>query len=114
MKPNNKTNLSLIAFQEDKVHILFSPALDLCGYGNTVEEAKQSFVVSLNEFLDYTIKNKTLIDELKRLGWKISTNGKWSAPTPAYYIKNNDTFIDLWNKPFRKFDKTITLPLMTA
>ena len=36
MKPNNKTNLSLIAFQEDKVYILFSPALDLYGYGNTV------------------------------------------------------------------------------
>lgn len=67
MKTDFKISLSMIAFQEDKVHILFSPTLDLYGYGNTVEEAKQSFMVSLNAFLDYAIQNKTLISELKRL-----------------------------------------------
>ena len=114
MKTSTKTNLSLIAFQENKVHILFSPALDLYGYGNTIEEAKQSFMVSLNEFLNYSIENKTLIGELKRLGWKILDNGNVSSPLPSYFIKNNNTFKDVWNKPFRKFDKTINLPIMTA
>ncbi|MFN3851026.1 MAG: hypothetical protein ACK4NY_16445 [Spirosomataceae bacterium] len=114
MKTNFKTSLSMIAFQEDKVHILFSPALDLYGYGNTLEEAKQSFMISLNAFLDYAIENKTLISELKRLGWKIAEDGKVTAPPPSYFIKNSHTFKDVWNKPFRKFDKTINLPLMTA
>ena len=34
-RPNIKTELSLIAFIEDGTHIIYSPALDLSGYGNT-------------------------------------------------------------------------------
>ena len=35
-----KTSLDIFSYKEDNVRIVYSPALDLSGYGNTVEEAK--------------------------------------------------------------------------
>lgn len=34
-----KVKLSLIQFQEDGAEIVYCPALEVTGYGNTVEEA---------------------------------------------------------------------------
>src|SRR5690606_9995731 len=71
-----KTDLSLISFVEEGTHIIYSPALDLSGYGNSEEEAKESFQVVLQEFLSYCMNKKTLYTELERLGWSIKRNKK--------------------------------------
>ena len=55
-----KVNLALFHFTEESLHFIYSPDLDLTGYGNTKEEAKTSFKVSLDEFLRYTTNKKTL------------------------------------------------------
>lgn len=52
-RENIKKDLTLISFIEDGVHILYSPDLDLPGYGYTEDEAKQSFRVALEAFLQY-------------------------------------------------------------
>jgi hypothetical protein len=67
-----KTTLSLLSFNEDDAHIIYSPALDLAGYGTSEEEAKESFQVVLEEFIGHCLKNKTFLIELKRLGWHIT------------------------------------------
>ena len=63
--------LSLVEFEEENVTIVYSPALDLSGYGYSQEEAKQSFSEALNEFLRYTTNKNSLDKVLKDLGWAI-------------------------------------------
>ncbi len=62
--------LSLLAYLDEGLHVIFSPALDLFGYGNTEKEARASFDETLEEFLRYTTNKGTLQAELLRLGWK--------------------------------------------
>jgi hypothetical protein len=106
-------NLSLIAFREDKKFILFCPALDLSGYGNTEKEAEVSFTVSLKEFFKYTTENKTLESELSKLGWLLpdSDNNDLIPPGISQLLELNDDFNRIFNEyDFRKFDKKVTFP----
>ena len=65
--------LLLLYFQdENKVHFIYSPHLDLSGYGNTVEKAKQSFEIAFEDLMDYTISKGTLVALLEELGWQIN------------------------------------------
>jgi predicted RNase H-like HicB family nuclease len=67
-----EVNLMLLSFEEDGVYFVYSPELDLNGYGNTEEEARQSLDVVLRNFLEYAIQNDTLTTELVRHGWALS------------------------------------------
>jgi hypothetical protein len=68
--PAFMNRLDLLFFKEDTVFFVYAPALDITGYGLTETEAQHSFVETLETFLDFTQKNKTLEGELNRLGWK--------------------------------------------
>ena len=48
------THLFLLEFKEGDNFIIYSPALDLSGYGKSEAEAKKSFNVALEEFSKYT------------------------------------------------------------
>jgi hypothetical protein len=61
--------LSLYTWKEEGIYYIYSPSLDLTGYGNTAKEAKESFEITLKEFVDYTYNKKTIFDELEHLGW---------------------------------------------
>jgi hypothetical protein len=56
--------LSLIEFEEEGLHFIYFPALDLTGYGKTEEEAKQSYNLAMEEFLKYTSHKETIFKEL--------------------------------------------------
>ncbi len=72
-----KVRLLLVHFQdENKVHFVYSPHLDLTGYGNDVTQAKDSFEIVLEDFVDYTIKKKTLAKVLTGLGWELKGSEK--------------------------------------
>ena len=64
-------SVPLLSFKEDDTFIVYSPALDVSGYGDTEEEARKSFEITLEEFINYTLNKKTFQSELTRLGWKI-------------------------------------------
>jgi hypothetical protein len=107
--------VSLFQFEEDGNTIIYSPAFDLSGYGKNVKEAKQSFAVTIEEFLFYTLKKNTLAKELKRLGWNIKINDvkkrKFKTPDLAELITRNDYLAEILNeKQFTKFDQTIAVP----
>ena len=65
-----EVSIPLLVFKEDTVHIVYAPALDLSGYGESEKEAMTSFELVLEEFFNYTSAHKTLLSELGRLGWK--------------------------------------------
>ena len=72
-----EVGLSLLSYQDEGLHVIFSPALDVFGYGNTEKEARSSFNETLEEFLRYTSNKGTLQAELLRLDW--TTAPSWSA-----------------------------------
>jgi len=106
--------LSLISFIEDEVNIIYSPALDLSGYGKTEPEAKESFQMALNEFIRYTSNKGTFNAELEKMGWKISHKKTHPTYIPPYLDellgKNNYLSEVVRNKDFNKFNQQITIP----
>ncbi|OFX26983.1 MAG: hypothetical protein A2033_15930 [Bacteroidetes bacterium GWA2_31_9] len=93
--------LSLVEFKENNITIIYSPALDLSGYGNNTDEARQSFEVSLREFLKYTTSKSTLNEVLMNLGWTIngsSTKPKYRPPLDTELISKNETYSEIINK----------------
>ena len=71
-----QVGLSLIEFNENDVNIVYSPALDISGYGYNSDEAKNSFNIALHEFFQYTNNKKTFDKVLIELGWTIKGSKK--------------------------------------
>lgn len=100
--------LSLVEFEEDKVTIIYSPALDLSGYGYSQIEAKQSFSETLQEFFRYTNSKKTLDKVLKELGWSIKgskKNPKFNPPKDSDLVSKNPLFNDIVNNKSYKVSR---------
>lgn len=67
-----KVNLLLIHFKDESgINFIYSPHLDLTGYGNNLRDAKKSFEIVFEDFVDYTLKKKTLGKILTNLGWEL-------------------------------------------
>lgn len=91
-----KAMVVLFSFQDADNYIVYSPQLDISGYGKTQKEALSSFDYCLAGFLDYSAKNETLFDELTCLGWKLKkgTNNNFKqikAPSWSDIIKKNQS-----------------------
>ncbi|MFN7705111.1 MAG: hypothetical protein ACK5OS_10855 [Chryseotalea sp.] len=103
--------LSLIEFEEDGLYFIYSPALDLTGYGKTEKEAKQSYNLAMEEFLKYTSHKETIFQELERLGWTISKKKKLSAPSLSALLQSRSYLDEIFTeKNFRKTDETVAIP----
>ncbi len=108
--------LSLYSFKENGVQIIYSPALDISGYGNNAKQAKSSFEITLAEFVKYTTNKGTLFTELKKLGWQVPRKNaaykKFSAPRLEKQLTTNDYLADIFNsKEFTKTNKKVELPV---
>ena len=102
--------LSLIEFEEDGLHFVYSPALDLTGYGVTEKDARDSYNIAMEEFLKYTSNKTTINKELKRLGWTI-TNTKIQAPTLPQLIQSRQYLEEIFTeKQYRKRDENVAIP----
>ena len=92
--------LSLVEFKEDKVTVIYSPALDLSGYGYSEIEAKDSFSEALHEFFRYTDNKKTLDIVLKELGWYVNGSKKklkFNPPKDSDLVNSNPLFNEIVN-----------------
>lgn len=92
-------SLSLSIWDEKEITFVYSPALDLTGYGTSEEEAKQSFQIMLDEFVNYAHKKKTIFDKLESLGWSVNRKKKRvHAPDLEELRTDNDAFRNLLKK----------------
>lgn len=115
---NIKAKILLFHFTDNQsVHFVYSPQLDLTGYGYSQEEAKQSFEVVFEDFVDYTIKKGTLGSVLKKLGWKqqkgpLKKPLKSIAPSITTVIANKKYVADIFDKyPLNSYHKVVELPI---
>jgi hypothetical protein len=84
--------LGLTFFKEANIYFVYASNLDICGYGLTEIEAEYSFMETLEEFLNYTKKNKTLEMELRRLGWE-----KQPTTIPTFYHPTTSALFEPFN-----------------
>lgn len=93
--------LSLVEFEEDNVTIIYSPALDLSGYGYNHSEAKSSFSEALHEFFPYTYNKKTFDTILKELGWAVrgsKMKPKFGSSKDSELILSNPLYTEIVNR----------------
>jgi len=98
-----KVMLLLFHFEdENKVHFIYSPHLDMTGYGSNMEEAKNSFEIVFEDFIDYTLKKETLSNVLTGLGWELKGSAKKQkkvfAPSITSVIKENKYVSEIFDK----------------
>ena len=113
-----KVRILLFHFTDEQgIHFVYSPHLDLTGYGHSLTEAKASFEVVFEDFLDYTIKKATLGSLLQKMGWKkqkgtLKKPVKSLAPSITTVIAGNKYISDLFDKyPLQTFYKEVGMPI---
>jgi hypothetical protein len=110
--------LLLIHFKdENKVNFIYSPHLDLTGYGNNLTEAKASFEIVFDDFIDYTLKKKTINRVLIKLGWELKGNVKKPkkviAPSITSIISDNEYVSDIFdNYQTKTYHQEVGIPAM--
>lgn len=113
-----RVNLLLIHFKDENgIDFIYSPHLDLAGYGRSVKAAKKSFEIVFEDFIDYTLKKKTLGKVLEKLGWELKGNPKrpkkLRAPSIASVIRENDYVSELFDTyPLQTFHQEVGIPVM--
>ena len=108
-----KTQLDIYTYRENGMCIMYSPALDVAGYGATVDAAKQSFEITLSEYLRFTLDNSTLADDLKAHGWK-SLDGHeadYTSPDMVTLLRRNKQLRSLVQGDYRKSSRRLSVPV---
>ncbi|MEQ9297020.1 MAG: hypothetical protein RIF33_00580 [Cyclobacteriaceae bacterium] len=107
-------SVPVILFEDEGLHFMMCPPLDITGYGDTPEEAEASYKIMMDEFLDYTLKKKTLIKELTRLGWKVKKNNlkkPVQPPTITEVAKHNQEVNRIINEiNYQKVTRQVAIP----
>lgn len=111
-----KVRLLLFHFKdENNIHFIYSPHLDLTGYADNFEGARKSFEIVFEDFVDYTLKKKTLGKVLKDLGWELKGTSrkpkKVLAPAITSLIKDNEYVSEIFDKyPVNTYHQEVGLP----
>ena len=111
-----KVQLLLFHFtDENNVHFIYSPHLDLTGYGTDQEEAKKSFKIVFEDFVDYALSKKTLGKVLTSLGWELKGSAKKPKkvlmPSITSVIKENEYVSEIFDKyPVNTYHQEVGLP----
>jgi hypothetical protein len=115
---NSKTivdiQLTLLSFVEDDLYYVFSPELDIYGYGQSKSQARDSFTTTFKETMSYMVNKNTLSKELKSLGWTVKKNKKgvlYIPPLFSHIIEENDEVKNIVNtKAYTKYNHAVQLP----
>ncbi len=104
-------SLDIISYIEDGCRIIYCPALELSGYGKTKAAAEESFMITLHEFLDFTLEHGTLTKAMEELGWKLEAGGAVVPPSMKEMYSSRAELQDLISeRSFTKRRSNISLP----
>lgn len=107
--------IDLIMYEDEEIHYVYSPALNLIGYGRK-SEAFESWEVVIEEYLKYGTQENTLIKDLENYGWNIKKNqASFQPPTLSWLLKNNVELSEMYDKHnFHKTAQLIAIPLQST
>ena len=95
-KLNISVSITVYMWDDNNVTFVYAPSLDLTGYGKSIDEAKESFKIVLEEFLHYTSNKQTLFDDLEQRGWMVNRKKrKVHAPDFEDMLNENEAFKDI-------------------
>jgi hypothetical protein len=112
---NMHVRIAIFSFKEKSNYIVYTPHLEVSGYGKTEDEAMNSFNIALREFLDYITNKKTLHAVLTQLGWVLKKGTqkhpkKISAPEWTDLLKSNQDLTKiLSSQDFTKKDRDVAI-----
>ena len=107
-----KASLDLFSYREDGMRIIYAPALDLSGYGQTLNDARHSFEISFSEYLRYTIEKGTLEADLQAHGWRpASCETNYLSPDMVSMLRRNQQLRKLIQGNYQKESKTLSFSL---
>ena len=87
-KNNISVSVSVVVFKDGDYYIAYCPSLDLAGYDETVDSAKDDFMQMLSEYFEWQIEHNTLEKDLTKHGWKIGVKSR-KEPKFADMIQSN-------------------------
>lgn len=104
--------LPLYIFLDDESYCVFCPPLDLIGYGEDEFEARKSFELNLEIFIDSGINENTIEEELISMGWRIEKEMRViDPPSMNHILENNNDFIEMFkNYEYKKIFTQVVIP----
>lgn len=94
--------LDVFIYENDGFKVAYAPALDLMGYGKSIEEAKASFEIVAEDFFETTLRLGTLRQYLKDHGWiKEARKVEFLSPN-AWDIQDNKQLQAIFSLDFEK------------
>ena len=102
-------------FQDEGTWFLYSPALDLTGYGETQSKAEESFNVALAELVKYAKNKGTIKKMLVDMGWTFESlskkHFKLTAPSLHELLRRDEYLREIFDtKEFYKINRQVELP----
>ena len=106
-------NVGVIIFKDEGCIFAYCPSLNLISYGDTEEEAKESFQFIFDEYISYTTENNTLMEDLTKMGWRINGNrNKLIPPSIFESLQKDKDFGDKFNRhEFKKQNISLAIPV---
>lgn len=108
-----KAHLDLYSFSENNIHIIYCPALDMSGYGDTEDDARKSFEEVFTTSMEYMLNKNTIHNDLKKHGWNVRGKKSHDLKSPKFedMYKSNKDFKDIIdNKPYEKSYTDVCIP----
>lgn len=112
-KVNLKAHLDLYSFLDNGIHIIYCPALDMSGYGNSEDEARASFEEVFTNSIKYMVNKNTLHQDLRKHGWNVRGKKSHDLKSPKFedmYKSNKDFKNIIDNKPYQKTYTELSIP----
>jgi hypothetical protein len=107
-----ETQIAIFSYIDEDIHAVYAPSLDLFGYGDDEQEAKQSFEIVLTEYLNYQAENNTLEEDLRKNGWNVNDDENiFSPPSLQKMLENESDLARIIQKPYKKNNLAINLPI---
>ena len=92
------SSIPLISYIDENLNVVYSPSLDIYGYGVDEQEAKSSFEINLSEYIKYCTSNNSLEIDLRKNGWIIDKKKSiYTSPDLASLIEKNEAFRSIIN-----------------
>lgn len=68
---NQTIKVQVQYMKEGDTAVVYSPALEISGYGKSLQEAQEDFHHAVNIFIEETTAHGTLEKALQALGWRL-------------------------------------------